>query len=269
MCLVLLFLLKQAMQYAIVTGASKGIGRSIAEELARRGYNLVLVARSEALLREESKKLSDQFAIQADYLAVDLSVPGAAQKVFSACQERKYSVSVLVNNAGYGLSGSFEKYSLEEELNMMQVNMGALTSLTRLFLPLLRNQSRAYILNIASSAAYQAVPYLSLYAATKAFVLTFSRGLRQELKDSPVSVTCISPGATDTEFTTRAQIGEKGLKAAAKVNMTPARVARIAIDSMLANKSEVITGGINKLGAFLVWLLPKSWVEKAAAGIYK
>jgi short-subunit dehydrogenase len=134
---------------------------------------------------------------------------------------------------------------------------------------MLRAQSRAYILNIASSAAYQAVPYLSLYAATKAFVLTLSRGLHQELRQSNVSVTCISPGATDTDFTVRARIGEKGLKAAAKVNMSPEAVAKIAVKSMLAGKAEVITGTINKLGAFMVWLLPKGLVERTAMKIYQ
>jgi len=257
------------MEYALITGASKGIGKSMAEELARRGFNLVLVARSVSLLQEESDNLSRRFGIQADFLAADLSLPESAEKVYNFCQQKNYNITVLVNNAGYGLSGSFERYSLDEQLNMMQVNMGALVQLTHLFLPRLLSQPQSYILNIASSAAYQAVPYLSLYAATKSFVLSFSRGLRAELSGSTVSVTCISPGATDTEFATRAKIGEKGLKAAAKVNMRPEKVASIAINSMLAKKSEVITAGINKLGAFLVWLLPKSLVEKTAGGLYK
>jgi len=141
--------------------------------------------------------------------------------------------------------------------------------LCKLFLPALRLQPKAYILNIASSAAYQAVPCLSLYAATKAFLLSFSRGLRQELRQSNVSVTCISPGSTDTDFSKRAQIGIKGLKAAEKINMTPEAVARIAVKSMFAGKTEVITGAINKLGAFLVWLSPKSLVERTAMKIYQ
>jgi short-subunit dehydrogenase len=156
-----------------------------------------------------------------------------------------------------------------DHLNMMQLNMSALVSLTRLFLPDLRKSSRSYILNIASSAAYQAVPKLSLYAATKVFVLAFSRGLHQELKGSPVSVTVVSPGATDTDFPSRAQLGEKGLKAAAKFNMRPEVVASLAVKAMLAGKTEVITGLLNKLGAAMAWLLPKGVVEKTAMKIYE
>ncbi len=152
---------------------------------------------------------------------------------------------------------------------MMQLNMAVLVGLTRLFLPDLSRQPRAYILNIASSAAYQAVPGLSLYAATKSFVLAFSRGLHQELHNTSVSVTCISPGATDTDFPNRAQIGEKGMKAAQKLNMTPAAVASIAIKAMLAGKTEVIPGLVNKLGAFMTWVLPKVMVERTVMKIYK
>lgn len=257
------------MTYALITGASKGIGKAIATELAKRGFNLLLVARSAPLLDQEAQQLKSQYGIQADYFSTDLSAPAAAEAVYAWCTKNNYSINVLVNNAGYGLSGSFENYSLPENLNMMQVNMLAPVMLCQLFLPMLRSQPRAYILNIASSAAYQAVPYLSLYAATKAFVLTLSRGLHQELRRTNVSVTCISPGATDTDFTVRARIGEKGLKAAAKVNMTPEAVAKIAVKSMLAGKAEVITGTINKLGAFMVWLLPKGLVERTAMKIYQ
>ncbi|HTQ29152.1 MAG TPA: SDR family oxidoreductase [Puia sp.] len=257
------------MSYAVITGASKGIGKAMAEELATKGYSLLLVARSADLLQELSSRLAGRYGVKADCLAVDLSATDAAEKVYQHCRNNQYPVTVLVNNAGYGLSGSFEKYSLADELNMMQVNMSALVQMTRLFLPVLRDQPKAYILNIASTAAYQAVPYMSLYAGTKAFVLTFSRGLRWELRKSGVSVTCVSPGATDTEFTVRAKIGEKGLKTAAKVNMTPEAVAKMAIDGMLAGKAEIIPGLVNKLGAFLVWLMPKGLVEKTAMKIYE
>lgn len=256
------------MDYALITGASKGIGKAIAEELAARGFNILLVARSGDLLQQVTGEITSRYRIKADYLALDLSAAGAGQQVFDWCRDKQYSVRVLVNNAGYGLSGPFEKYPLSDHLNMMQLNMTTLVSLTRLFLPELNKGPRAYILNIASSAAYQAVPKLSLYAATKSFVLAFSRGLHQELRGGPVSVTCISPGSTDTDFPSRAQIGEKGLKAAKKLNMTPAAVASIAVKSMLAGKAEVITGFVNKLGAVMAWLLPKTLVERTAMKIY-
>jgi len=154
-------------------------------------------------------------------------------------------------------------------MNMVQLNIIALVKLCQLFLPQLKQQSKSYILNIASSAAYQAVPYLSLYSASKSFVLSFSRGLRQELKKTSVSVTCISPGSTDTDFVVRAQIGEKGLKTANKVNMTPKDVAKIAVNSMFAGKTEVVVGLLNKLGAFFAWLMPKGLVETTAMKIYE
>ena len=136
-------------------------------------------------------------------------------------------------------------------------------------MPALKKQPKAYILNVASSAAYQAVPFLSVYAASKSFVLQFSRGLHLELKECNVSVTCVSPGATDTNFVDRAQIGPKGLSMAKKVNMQPTDVAKIAIDAMYNGKTEVITGLLNKVGAALAWLLPKKTIEKASSKIYQ
>jgi short-subunit dehydrogenase len=257
------------MDYALVTGASKGIGKAIAEELARRQFNLVLVARSGELLQQVAEGIRTRYPVQVDCLALDLSTTDAAERVYGWCRDKQYTIRALVNNAGYGLSGPFEKYSLAEHLNMMQLNMGTLVGLIRLFLPDLRQRPRAYIMNIASSSAYQAVPKLSLYAATKVFVLSFSRGLHQELRGGPVSVTCISPGATDTDFPNRAQLGEKGMKAARQFNMRPEVVASMAVNAMLAGKAELITGGINKVGAFMAWLLPKTLVERTAMKIYE
>ncbi len=257
------------MEYALITGASKGIGRAIANELASRGISVLLVARSEELLQQVAASITARYQAKADFLALDLSTPEAPQNVFDWCRARGYEVNILVNNAGYGLSGPFEKYTPEENANMMQLNMQTLVGMTRLFLPDLRRRSRAYILNIASSAAYQAVPKLTLYAATKAFVLAFSMGLQQELHGSPVTVTCISPGATDTDFPNRAQLGEKGMKAAQKFNMTPAAVASTAVKAMLAGRTEVVVGWVNKVGAALAWLLPKTLVERTAMKIYE
>lgn len=257
------------MAYALITGASRGIGLAIATELAQKKFDLLLVARSETLLRETARQLASEYGIKTDYLAADLAAPGAAQNVVSWCQQKGYAIQMLVNNAGYGLSGPFEKHPLAEHTDMMAVNMTVLVELTYLFLPALRQQPKAYILNIGSSAAYQAVPGLSLYSASKAFVLQFSRGLHQELKRSSVSVTCVCPGSTDTNFVDRAQIGEKGRKAAQKVNMTPQAVARQAVEATLAGQTEVVTGFLNKAGKFMAWLLPKGLVEKTAGSIYE
>ncbi len=254
---------------ALVTGASKGIGKSLADGLAARGYNVLLVARSEQLLRELSATLQSRYRIQAAWFAIDLSAPDAPEKLYNWCISNGYEVKILVNNAGYGIGGAFDKAPMQDTLAMMHVNMGVPVSLCRLFLPALRQQPKSYILNIASSTAYQAVPGLTIYAASKSFMLSFSRGLRQELKKTPVSVTCISPGPTDTNFVNQAQLGERARGLAVKVNMTPEKVADIALRSMLAGKAEVIPGFINKLGAVLAWLLPKSLSERTALKIYE
>ncbi|CCH00660.1 short-chain dehydrogenase/reductase SDR [Fibrella aestuarina BUZ 2] len=257
------------MPYALITGASRGIGQAIATELARRQVDLLLVARSGDALTRIGQELATQYNVQVRSLALDLADPAAPQQLFDWCQANAIDVSMLINNAGYGLSGDFEQYTVAENLAMMQVNMTALVQLTQLFLPQLRRQKQAYILNIASSTAYQALPGMSLYAATKVFVLNFSRGLHHELSGTSVSVTSVSPGATDTGFNDRAQINDKAREAAKKVVMTPEVVAKQAVEAMYAKKAEVITGAINKLGAFAAWLLPKSLVEKTAYKIYK
>ncbi len=256
------------MAYALITGASKGIGKAIAAELASRKNDLLLVARSTELLEQVASELSKKYGVKTAYLPIDLSEADASQKVFDWCTENNFSINTLVNNAGYGLSGDFDRYTLAENLNMLQVNMLVPVTLTQLFLPQLLLQPQAYILNTASSAAYQSVPKLSLYAATKSFLLSFSRGLHQELRNKSVSVTCFSPGATDTDFIVRAKVGAKGLKAANQVNMTPEAVAKIAVKAMLQKKPEVIAGTINKLGAFMSWLLPKGLVERTTMKIY-
>ncbi|MES2371496.1 MAG: SDR family oxidoreductase [Bacteroidota bacterium] len=257
------------MQYALITGASKGIGRAIAEELASRNYHVLLVARSASLLKEAVDELSGKYNIKADHLAIDLSAPNSPAQIFSWIKEKGYEVNILVNNAGYGLSGNFEQYSIEEHRAMMQVNMTVPLELTSMLLPELKKQPNGYILNIASAAAYQAVPGLTAYAATKSFLLSFSRGLQYELRNSNVSVTVVSPGGTDTDFANRAKVAGKAVKAGEKLNMTPKAVAKLAVNAMFARKTEIITGFVNKLGAFLVWLLPKKLAEKTAAGLYE
>lgn len=257
------------MSFALITGASKGIGKAIAFELAARQNNLLLVARSESLLQNLANEISDRYGVQTDYLALDLASTDAPAQLLKWLNQKSYVVNILVNNAGYGLSGSFENYTAQEHHDMMQVNMQVPVALCSLLIPQLKEQPSAYILNIVSSAAYQAVPGLSVYAASKAFLLSFSRGLRYELRNTSVSVTALSPGATDTDFSSRAKVGTKALKAAEKVNMTPEVVAKIAVTALYARKAEVITGLVNQLGAFLVWLLPKSLVEKSTASLYE
>jgi uncharacterized protein len=255
--------------YALITGASKGIGKQIAVELAKKKFDLLLIARSASQLEDVAKEIKGKYDVKIDVLAEDLSVPNAAQNVLRWVEQKGYEIAVLVNNAGYGSAGEFHSYTLEQNRDMMNLNMITLSEMCQVFLPMLKRNSQAYILNIASSTAYQAIPRMALYAATKVFVLNFSRALKYELKDTPVSVTCICPGATDTNFNDRASIPEKARKAAEKVVMSPEEVAKISVDAMFAGKTEVIPGVVNKLGAFLAWLAPKALIEKVTAGIYE
>lgn len=257
------------MLYALITGASKGIGKAIAFELAKRNYNILITARSTELLSQVAAEIKNIYPVNVNFLSLDLSELNAPQKLFNWCVENKYAVSVLVNNAGYGLSGYFEKYSVVETTNLLQLNVIAPTQLCRHFIPLLKQQPQSYILNICSSSAYQAVPLLTVYAASKAYILKFTRGLKHELSKTNISVTCLSPGPTDTDWARTAQVSNKVLMMADKVNMTPQKVAAIGINAMFKKRTEVIAGFTNKLGVFLAWLLPDSLVEKTVGKLYK
>lgn len=255
--------------YALITGASKGIGYALAEELASKNIPVLLIARDELLLKKAVATIKETHQVAADYLAIDLTGENAPEKIVEWLKEKNYNIQILINNAGYGLSGTLENYTLQEHKNMMQLNMGVPVALTYLLLPQLKLQKAAYIVNIASGASYQAVPGLNIYAASKAFILSFSRGLRYELKKTTISVTAVSPGATETDFPNRAKVtGAKAQKMAAKFNMQPKEVATIAIRGMFARKAEVVTGFVNKAAVFFAWLLPKNLLEKSAASIY-
>ncbi len=256
------------MSFALITGASKGIGKAIATELAKKKTDVLLVAQSEAELKNLKENLQTKFGIRAEYFATDLSQLDAAKKVKQWCDENKFQVHILINNAGFATWGWFEKENLEVLQKMMRVNMNAMVELTYEFLPMLRKNSKAYIMNTASTAAYQAVATTAIYAATKAFVLSFTRGLRYELKKTHISVTCLSPGPTDTNFINRA--GMHALQSTAdKFNMSPEKVAKLALKAMFSGRAEIIAGFPNWLGAQLAYIMPKGVVEKIAAGIYE
>ncbi len=257
------------MNYALITGASKGIGKAIAEELAQRKHPLLLVARSEDLLKALADYFTNKYGVATEYLAIDLTNPSAPLDILEWVNRKGFKVDILVNNAGFGLGGLFEKHGVEQHSQMMQLNMQVPVALCSLFIPILKKQPKSYILNVASSAAYQSVPGLTVYAATKAFLLSFSRGLSFELRKTSISVTVVSPGGTDSDFAKTAQLATKAVKAGEKLNMSAEAVAKISVNAMFAQKTEVIIGLVNKLGAALVWLLPKKLAETTAAGLYK
>ncbi|GGG38075.1 short-chain dehydrogenase [Hymenobacter glacieicola] len=236
--------------------------------LARRGYDLLLTARSADQLEQVAAE-ARHLGRSAQVLPLDLASAGAATQLAAWVASQTQELVVLVNNAGYGLWGRFEELPLAQQQNMLQLNMHLPVELTYALLPLLRRQPRAYILNVASTAAYQAVPTLTLYAASKAFLLSFSRGLRYELRETGVSVTCLSPGATTTDFADRAGMNSDLQAVANKVSMTAEQVAEAGIAALLAGEAEIIPGALNKVSAALTSLVPKGLTERIAAGIYE
>lgn len=254
--------------YALITGASKGIGRSLAISLAARKYDLLLVARSSGDLAALCTKLAAEYGVQAHYLALDLTLAGAALQVRNWCEDQQFKVSLLVNNAGYGIWGYFDELPLEDQSNMLQLNMQLPVELTHYMIPFLKEHPRAYILNVSSTAAYQAVPTMTLYAASKSFMLTFSRGLRHELKRTQIAVSCLCPGPVNTNFIERAKM--QAVQATAeKFGMTPKQVAEKALKGLFNGKAEIIPGPLNAFSAMATRWLPKSLIENIAAGLYK
>ncbi|WP_406826434.1 SDR family NAD(P)-dependent oxidoreductase [Pedobacter sp. KACC 23697] len=254
--------------YALITGASKGIGKSMAIALAKRKINLLLISRSADELAVLQIAIKNEYGVEVHILAIDLSQSQAAKAVHNWVKAKNYAVQILINNAGYGLWGKFAELDLSAQLEMCQLNMATVTALCHLFVPVLSTQKKAYILNVGSTAAYQAVPTLAIYSATKAFILSFTRALRFELKDGPVSVSCLSPGPVDTGFAHRAGLDAFN-KMAEKFNMKPDDVAEIAIKGLFAGKSEIIPGFTNIISVYANRILPKGFIEKMAAGIYK
>jgi uncharacterized protein len=256
------------MAYALITGGSGGIGLCLARELASRNHDILLVARSSQKLSQLCVELRKEFHIKAEFLSLDLSEPDAHIKLHSWLIENSFSIDILINNAGYGIWNPVEKCRLEDLTNMMQLNINTLVNLCHQLIPELRKQPKSFILNVASTAAYQAVPTLATYAASKAFVVLFTRALRLELKKSSISVSCLSPGATSTGFVDRAGM-ESMKERAEKFSMKPEAVAKIGIDKMLKGRAEIIPGFVNWISVQLTYLVPKSITEKVAEVLYK
>lgn len=256
------------MAYALITGASGGIGLAIARELASRRHDVLLIARSEGGLSRQAAEINDKYSVKADYLAIDLSLPESPARIKAWVDSKDYVVDILVNNAGFGSWGPLEEISETEFKGMMQVNMVALAEMCRIFIPVLKQQPRAYILNVSSTAAYQAVPTLSVYAATKAFVLLFTRGISWELLGTSVSATCLSPGPTSTGFIDRANL-QSMKDRAEKFSMKPEAVARIAVNGMFGGRREIIPGFTNWISSKLAEIVPKGIPERIAVNLYK
>ncbi len=244
----------------LITGASSGIGRELAFLFARDGSHLVLVARRKERLEAVASELKQQYGVQALILPADLSQREAPQQIARTLEEQGVEIDVLVNNAGFGLRGAFVDLELERQLQMIRVNVTALTHLTGLFLPGMFRRGRGGVLNVASTAAFQPGPYMAVYYATKAYVLSFTEALHEELQGTGIQVTCLAPGATRTEF---ARVAHMESTLLFKLRpMDAGAVAEAGYRGFRAGKRLVIPGFRNKLGAFLVRFTPRGLILK-------
>lgn len=241
---------------ALITGASAGIGYELAKVFAREGYTLVLVARQPERLDAVAQELRQTTKGEVRCIAVDLAEPHASDTLYDEVSQSGLTVDVLVNNAGFGLYGPFSSTDLAAESAMMQLNMVALTRLTKLFLPAMMQQREGRILNVASTAAFQPGPLMAVYFATKAYVLSFSEALANELTGSGVTVTVLCPGPTETEFVKRAKLESSKLFRNQKV-MSAAEVAAIGYQGLMAGQTVVVTGLKNQIMASLTRFVPR------------
>jgi short-subunit dehydrogenase len=253
--------------WALVTGASAGIGVALARELATGGAHLVLTARRQDRLTSLAAELTSKYGIRTEIVSADLAQPDAPDKIFAFTQEKGISVDVLVNNAGFGSYGEFAKSDLRWTLDMVQVNCSAVLHLTRLYLSPMTERRRGYILIVASTASFQAVPFISAYAATKAFDLLLAEGLAEEVKPFGVRVCALCPGSTESEFHEVAN--QSGLVAAMRNRETAEKVARVGLQALAAGKSYVISGVVNYLTAHSQRLVPRRFVTRITSNMFR
>jgi uncharacterized protein len=243
----------------LVTGASGGIGEQFARLFAAHHHDLILVARIEDKLQSLSAELARAHGIQSRSLAADLADPAAPPRLFEALQG--VAIDALVNNAGFGARGAFAEIGYQVEARMIQVNVAALAHLTRLFLPGMLARRAGKILNVASTAAYVPGPFMAVYYASKAFVLSFSEAIAEEVQGSGVTVTALIPGPTETNFAATAGNQDSRLFRTAAV-MSAAAVARVGFDGLMAGKRVAIAGVGNRLTVFSTRLAPRTMLAK-------
>lgn len=243
------------MPLSVITGASTGIGRELALISARDGYDVVLIARTQDALERLASDIYASTARPARIIAKDLSEPSAPGEIFDEVASMGTPVEALMNNAGFGLVGKFWELDTAQQIGMINVNITALTHLTRLFLPAMIERRHGRILNVASTAAFQPGPLMAVYYASKAYVVSFSEALHNECRDFGVTVTTLCPGPTKTEFQQRAGASSSKLFESGRV-MDAASVARIGFDAMKAGKPMAIAGRTNAAMAFLTRFAP-------------
>lgn len=248
-------------QTALVTGASSGIGAELAHLFARDGYDLVLVARGEEALRRLAETLAGRHGVTVTVIAADLAQPATPKALSDELGRRGIGIDVLVNNAGFATYGRFDEIEAAQDLELLQVNVVALTHLTKLLLPPMRARRRGRVLNVASTAAFQPGPLMAVYYASKAYVLSLSEALTDELRGSGVTVTALCPGPTTTGFQRRAAMEDSKLVAGRRL-MSPADVAAAGYRALMKGEPVVVPGLRNRLQAEAVRLLPRRLVTR-------
>lgn len=253
---------------ALVTGASGGIGYEFARVLARNGYDLVLTARNEKNLHEAAEQFAKEYGVTVEVIACDLATATAPRYLFDEIQRKNITIDILVNNAGFGDFGPFHTRDWDKTHAMIELNIKALTELTRLFLPDMVNRKAGKIVNVASTAAFQAGPLMSVYYASKAYVLSFSEAIAYELRDTGVTVTALCPGPTESGFLAAANLKNSGLFKGKKI-ASSREVAEYGYEAMMQGKVVAIQGTLNRLAAFLVQLAPRALARKIVYQIQK
>jgi short-subunit dehydrogenase len=256
-------------KFALITGASGGIGLEMAKEFAKHGHPLILVARSREKLQQLQAEIEKTYGVKTEILAKDLSQSSSAPELYEEVLRKGWTVETLVNNAGFGLYGAFSEEDLNQEVEMIRLNVLTLTQLTKLFLKGMLERKNGRILNVASTAAFQPGPMMAVYYATKSYVLHFSEAIHEELKGSGVSVSCLCPGPTESDFQKRASINMKiPLFKAARI-MSASAVARAGYQGMMKNKAVILPGLVNQLTPWGMRLLPRGWVTAIVQKLQK
>ncbi|HJZ83012.1 MAG TPA: SDR family oxidoreductase [Pyrinomonadaceae bacterium] len=253
------------MKTTLITGASWGIGEAFARQLAERGHNLLLVARSEDRLVALCSEVGRSQSIRAEYMAIDISQPDAPQRLFAETMQRDLEIDLLVNNAGFGSMGEFAKLDLGRELNMIDLNIRALAELTHRFLQPMKERRAGAIINVASTAGFQPVPFMATYAATKAFVLSFSEALWEEYRSYGIKVMALCPGVTETHFFEASRMQ----RPPARTSQTPEEVVEVALRALESGKSSVISGWTNRLLVGTERLVPRQLILRAAGAVLR
>ena len=245
---------------ALITGASSGIGLELAHLFAGDGYRLVLLARNRNTLRQIADDLQSRYSVELRIAPKDLAHPASPAELYQELQEAGLVLDVLVNNAGFGAAGPFQRTDWNTEAEMMQVNIVAATHLTKLFLPQIRARE-GKILNVASTAAFQPGPFMAVYYASKAYILSFTEALAEELSATGVTVTCLCPGPVKTNFQRRAYLEGTGM-VNSPLTVDVRVVAREGYEGMKQGKRIVIPGWKNRMGVELLRVSPRSVVTK-------